>query len=61
VRIVLDGINSYEELAIIHNRIKVLPAELDDLFTHILTKRIPLHCKTMASRCLLIMLIWKQL
>lgn len=61
VNIVLDGLSCFEDLAIIRNRIMLLPPELEDLFAHVLTSRITEHHQGEASRYLLIALAWNQL
>ena len=58
--ITLDGISNYEDVSSIRNRIKRLPLELDDLFTHILTKRIPQSYRPVAFRYLLLALSWES-
>lgn len=58
--ITLDGISNYEDVSSIRNRIRRLPLELDDLFTHILTKRIPQSYRPVAFRYLLLALSWKS-
>jgi hypothetical protein len=58
VRIALDGFMHFEDLIIIRDRIMSLPAELDELFTHILTHRIPQHSRGTACRYLAVMLEW---
>lgn len=55
VRIAVDGLNNYEDIRMIRQRIEELPQELDDLFTHIL-RRIPSRYKKEAFRYLLIVL-----
>ena len=56
--IALDGIGSHEDLAVVRDRVTLLPPELDKMFEHILTKRIPQHHKQEAFRCLFITLVW---
>lgn len=58
--ITLDGISNYEDVSSIRNRIMRLPLELDDLFTHILTKRIPQSYRPVAFKYLLLALSWES-
>jgi hypothetical protein len=60
LNVALDGFHSYEDLSTIRARIRSLPRELDDLFTHILTKRISPDHKAEAYRYLLIALEWEK-
>lgn len=57
----LDGINNYEDVAIIRDRIMDLPVELNELFTHILTKRIPKCYKPAVFRYLVTALSWESI
>ncbi|KAM0718127.1 hypothetical protein Q7P37_006459 [Cladosporium fusiforme] len=57
----LDGINNYEDVAIIRGRIMDLPVELNELFTHILTKRIPKCYKPAVFRYLVTALSWESI
>lgn len=59
VSIALDGINSHESFSLIHQRIKSLPPQLDNLFSHILLERIPRNCRAESFRSLLTVLIWQ--
>jgi hypothetical protein len=58
--IALDGISNHEDLAAVRDRVTLLPPELDEMFTHILTKRIPQHHKQEAFRCLFITFVWNS-
>ena len=58
--ITLDGISNYEDVSSIRDHIMRLPLELDDLFTHILTKRIPQPYRPVAFRYLLLALSWES-
>ena len=58
--ITLDGINDCETPLSIRRRITQLPLELDELFTHILNKRIPQHHRPEALRFLLAALTWES-
>ena len=58
--IALDGISNHEDLAVVRDRVTHLPPELDEMFTHILTKRIPQHHQQEAFRCLFITLVWNS-
>lgn len=60
VNIVLDGVHHSDGIRMIRQRIEELPQELDDLFTHILTKRIAQRHKPEAFRYLLIVLEWQS-
>lgn len=55
VKIAIDGLNNYEDIRMIRQRIEGLPRELDDLFTDMLN-RIPTRYKTEAFRYILIVL-----
>lgn len=61
LNIALDGINNFEDLLAIRDRIVRLPPELGDLFDHIMTKRIPQRYREEAFRYLLMMLEWEAL
>jgi hypothetical protein len=56
--IALDGISNHEDLAAVRDRVTLLPPELNEMFTHILTKRIPHHHKQEAFRCIFITFVW---
>lgn len=56
MNIALTAINEYDDPQAIRKRITELPPELNDLFTHILKKRIPRHHRQEAFKCLLIVL-----
>jgi hypothetical protein len=56
VSIAVDGLNNDEDIRMIRTRIEELPQELDDLFRHILAKRIPPRYRKEAFRYLLIVL-----
>ena len=58
--IALDGISNHEDLAVVRDRVTHLPPELDEMFTHILTKRIPRQHQQEAFRCLFITLVWNS-
>jgi hypothetical protein len=58
--ITLDGINNRETPLSIRERITQLPVELNELFTHILSKRIAQHHKPEAFRYLLVALSWES-
>jgi len=60
LNIALDGIRNHEDLAIVRDRVMLLPPELDDMFTHILTQRIPQHHRCEAFRCLYITYAWHR-
>jgi hypothetical protein len=58
LNIALDGINNHEDLAVVLDSVTLLPRELHDMFTHILTRRISQHHKQEAFRCLFITFVW---
>lgn len=58
IRIALDGINNHEDVSVVRDGVMLLPPELDQLFTHILTQRIPRKHRQEALRCLYIAFIW---
>ena len=60
LNVVLDGLNNYEDLWSIRDRIQSLPPELDALFAHIMFQRIPPHFREEAFRYLSIALLWKK-
>lgn len=60
-KIVVDSVNNYENTKMIHDRIDEIPLELDDLFTHVLTVRVPRRYRTETLRYLLMTLHWKNL
>lgn len=60
VRITLDGINNFEDLSKIRDRVMNLPPELDQIFTHILMQRIPHNHRQEAFRCLYIAFTWQS-
>ncbi|KAM0708445.1 hypothetical protein Q7P35_005097 [Cladosporium inversicolor] len=59
LNIALDGINNFEHPLAIRDRIMLLPPELDDIFTHIMTKRVLQHHRQEAFRLLLIAVQWE--
>lgn len=58
--VALDGINSYEQPSTIHDRVRLLPPELNSLFEHIMHHRIPQHCREEAFRYLLMTYQWQK-
>lgn len=54
VRLTLDGVNDHEEPLAIHDRIMLLPRELNEMFNHILMERIEERYRQEAFRYLLI-------
>jgi len=58
--IVIDGIDHHDDFQTIKKRITDLPPELDDLFSHILLRRISDHHRAETFRCLFMMLEWHR-
>jgi hypothetical protein len=58
--IVIDGIDHHDDFQTIKKRITDLPPELDDLFSHILLRRISDHHRTETFKCLFIVLEWHR-
>ncbi|KAM0721527.1 hypothetical protein Q7P37_002452 [Cladosporium fusiforme] len=56
--IIIDCINNHDHFEEIHHRVAHLPPELDDLFTHILLKRIPQQYTGEVFRYLYMVLKW---
>jgi hypothetical protein len=58
--IVIDGIDHHDDFQTIKQRVTDLPPELDDLFSHILLRRISDHHRTEPFRCLFMVLEWHR-
>jgi hypothetical protein len=58
--IVTDGIDHHDDFQTIKQRVTDLPPELDDLFSHILLRRISDHHRTETFRCLFMVLEWHR-
>jgi hypothetical protein len=58
--IVIDGMDHHDDIQTIRELIAALPAELDDLFSHILLRRISDHHRTETFRCLFMVLEWHR-
>jgi hypothetical protein len=58
--IVIDGIDHHDDFQTIKQRITALPPDLDDLFSHILLRRISDHHRVETFRCLFMVLEWHR-